>query len=57
MHAKCFEVEYTGINTFFGKTAALLASTEELSNVQLLLIMIVRNLTILSLIMCCNHSY
>merc|ERR1719172_299755 len=45
-------VEYTGINTFFGKTAALLASTEELSNVQLLLIMIVRNLTILSLIMC-----
>merc|ERR1712178_16672 len=45
-------VEYTGVNTFFGKTAALLASTEELSNVQLLLIMIVRNLTILSLIMC-----
>jgi len=45
-------VEYTGINTFFGKTAALLASTEELSNVQILLIMIVRNLTILSLIMC-----
>merc|ERR1711912_138233 len=45
-------VEYTGVNTFFGKTAALLASTEELSNVQLLLIMIVRNLTILSLAMC-----
>merc|ERR1719440_2454513 len=45
-------VEYTGVNTFFGKTAALLASTEELSNVQLLLIMIVRNLTILSLVMC-----
>merc|ERR1719440_2084846 len=45
-------VEYTGVNTFFGKTAALLASTEELSNVQLLLIMIVRNLAILSLIMC-----
>merc|ERR1711975_19497 len=45
-------VEYTGVNTFFGKTAALLASTWELSNVQLLLIMIVRNLTILSLVMC-----
>merc|ERR1712054_316601 len=45
-------VEYTGVNTFFGKTAELLASTEELSNVQLLLIMIVRNLTILSLVMC-----
>merc|ERR1719248_526854 len=45
-------VEFTGIDTFFGKTAALLATTEELSNVQLLLISIVRNLTILSLIMC-----
>merc|ERR1711871_514702 len=45
-------VEFTGIDTFFGKTAALLASTEELSNVQLLLISIVRNLTILSLVMC-----
>merc|ERR1712159_220930 len=46
-------VEFTGVDTFFGKTAALLASTEELSNVQLLLISIVRNLTILSIIMCC----
>merc|ERR1719178_208326 len=45
-------VEYTGSNTFFGKTAALLADTEELSNVQYLLIVIVRNLTILSLVMC-----
>merc|ERR1711871_465584 len=45
-------VEFTGIDTFFGKTAALLADTEELSNVQLLLISIVRNLTILSLVMC-----
>merc|ERR1711937_136937 len=45
-------VEFTGVDTFFGKTAALLASTEELSNVQLLLISIVRNLTILSLVMC-----
>merc|ERR1719484_27650 len=45
-------VEFTGVDTFFGKTAALLASTEELSNVQLLLISIVRNLTILSIIMC-----
>merc|ERR1711972_1047988 len=45
-------VEHTGVNTFFGKTAALLASTEELSNVQYLLIAIVRNLTLLSLFMC-----
>merc|ERR550537_1355454 len=45
-------VEFTGVDTFFGKTAALLANTEELSNVQYLLIYIVRNLTILSLIMC-----
>merc|ERR1719298_32468 len=45
-------VEFTGVDTFFGKTAALLANTEELSNVQLLLISIIRNLTILSLVMC-----
>jgi H+-transporting ATPase len=45
-------VEFTGINTFFGKTAALLGDTEELSNVQYLLITIVRNLTILSVVMC-----
>merc|ERR1712054_456697 len=45
-------VEFTGISTFFGKTAALLQSTEELSNVQYLLIAIVRNLTLLSLVMC-----
>jgi len=45
-------VEFTGSDTFFGKTAALLANTEELSNVQYLLITIVRNLTILSLTMC-----
>merc|ERR1719284_2259181 len=45
-------VEFTGVDTFFGKTTALLATTEELSNVQLLLISIVRNLTILSLVMC-----
>merc|ERR1719160_133443 len=45
-------VEFTGSNTFFGKTAALLADTEELSNVQRLLIHIVRSLSILSLIMC-----
>merc|ERR1719440_652257 len=50
-------VEYTGSNTFFGKTAALLADTEELSNVQYLLIMIVRNLTILSLAMCAMVLY
>merc|ERR1712048_316793 len=45
-------VEFTGANTFFGKTAALLASTEEMSHVQYLLIEIVRSLTILSLLLC-----
>merc|ERR1719160_238194 len=45
-------VEFTGANTFFGKTAALLGDTEELSNVQRLLIHIVRSLSILSLVMC-----
>merc|ERR1711871_27838 len=45
-------VEFTGIDTFFGKTAALLADTEELSNVQLLLIDIVKYLTLLSLLLC-----
>ena len=50
-------VEYTGVDTFFDKTAALLASTEELPNVQYLLIMIVRNLTILSLAMCTIVSF
>lgn len=45
-------VEFTGADTFFGKTAALLGDSEELSNVQKLLITIVRNLTILSLVMC-----
>jgi H+-transporting ATPase len=45
-------VEFTGSNTFFGKTAALLGDTEELSNVQYLLIRIVRSLSILSLVMC-----
>merc|ERR1711871_1510100 len=41
-------VEFTGVDTFFGKTAALLASTEELSNVQLLLISIVTFMEALS---------
>merc|ERR1719454_2869021 len=50
-------VEFTGVDTFFGKTAALLANTEELSNVQYLLISIVRNLTILSLVMCLTVQY
>merc|ERR1719261_1588135 len=45
-------VEFTSINPFFGKTAALLGDTEELSNVQTLLIRIVRSLSILSLVMC-----
>merc|ERR1711871_141508 len=43
-------VEFTGVDTFFGKTAALLASTEELSNVQLLLISIVTFMEALSFV-------
>jgi len=45
-------VEFTGINTFFGKTAALLADTGELSNMQKLLINIVFYLVLLSITMC-----
>merc|ERR1719449_413952 len=45
-------VEFTGVNTFFGKTAALLAATEEVSNMQKLLMLIVFTTTTLSLVMC-----
>merc|ERR1719182_578511 len=45
-------VEFTGVNTFFGKTAALLAATDEVSNMQKLLMLIVFTTTTLSLIMC-----
>merc|ERR1711988_510994 len=45
-------VEFTGANTFFGKTASLLAQSEEVSNMQKLLITITFTTTALSLIMC-----
>merc|ERR1719482_124049 len=45
-------VEYTGANTFFGKTASLLAQSEEVSNMQKLLITITFTTTTLSLVMC-----
>merc|ERR1711988_555206 len=45
-------VEFTGANTFFGKTASLLAQTDEVSNMQKLLITITFTTTALSLIMC-----
>merc|ERR1719182_1391517 len=45
-------VEFTGVNTFFGKTAALLAATDEVSNMQKLLMLIVFTTTTLSLVMC-----
>merc|ERR1719450_972502 len=45
-------VEFTGANTFFGKTASLLAQAEEVSNMQKLLITITFTTTALSLVMC-----
>lgn len=45
-------VEFTGANTFFGKTAALLGQTTELSNFQRLLISIISVLVVMSLVLC-----
>ena len=45
-------VEFTGAETFFGKTAALLVGTNEYSNLQKILIKIVVVLVALSLILC-----
>jgi H+-transporting ATPase len=45
-------VEFTGANTFFGKTAALLAGTNESSNFQNLLVQIVMVLVVLSTVLC-----
>lgn len=45
-------VEYTGANTFFGKTAALLGNTAEISNFQQLLVSIVIVLVIVSSLLC-----
>eukprot|EP00981_Chlorochromonas_danica_P004703 scaffold946_cov171-Ochromonas_danica.AAC.3 len=45
-------VEFTGSNTFFGKTAALLGQTNEMSNFQKLLVEIVVVLTVISVVLC-----
>lgn len=45
-------VEFTGANTFFGKTASLLGDNAEMSNVQKLLIRIVGILVVLSFVLC-----
>eukprot|EP01038_Epipyxis_sp_PR26KG_P006480 gene6480-8913_t len=45
-------VEFTGANTFFGKTAALLAGSAEFSNFQKLLISIIIVLVVLSTVFC-----
>lgn len=45
-------VEFTGIDTFFGKTAALLGGSAEISNMQKMLIRIVIYLVIYSTVLC-----
>lgn len=45
-------VEFTGINTFFGKTASLLGGTNEVSNMQKMLIRIVVYLVAISVLLC-----
>ena len=45
-------VEFTGANTFFGTTASLLATTNELSNLQKLFAYIVGVLVIISTVLC-----
>ena len=45
-------IEFTGANTFFGKTASLLGGTSELSNFQMLLVKIVTILVFISCVLC-----
>jgi len=45
-------VEFTGPNTFFGKTASLLGNTAEVSNMQKMLVRIVLYLVALSILLC-----
>jgi H+-transporting ATPase len=45
-------VEFTGENTFFGKTASLLGDDAEVSNMQKMLVSIVIKLVILSTVLC-----
>jgi H+-transporting ATPase len=44
-------VEFTGANTFFGKTAALLGATDEYSNLQMILVTIMLVLVVASMIL------
>ncbi|GKY97130.1 hypothetical protein MPSEU_000671400 [Mayamaea pseudoterrestris] len=51
-------VEFTGMNTFFGKTASLLTNTHELSHLQQTLIRIMFILVLLSVTLCIiNFAY
>jgi len=51
-------VEFTGADTFFGKTASLLQGDNEISNLQLVLISIVLRLTLASIALCViNFAY
>jgi H+-transporting ATPase len=45
-------VEYTGANTFFGKTASLLSGPNEISNLQMILIKIMVVLVVASVVLC-----
>ena len=45
-------VEFTGANTFFGKTAALLGATNEHSNLQIMIIKIIIVLVTISCVLC-----
>eukprot|EP01032_Pedospumella_encystans_P039273 gene39273-biopygen29742 len=45
-------VEATGAETFFGKTAALLGETNEMSNFQVLLLTIISVLVVISVVLC-----
>ena len=45
-------VEFTGANTFFGKTASLLVETHELSHLQIILLTIMKVLVALSVTLC-----
>ncbi len=45
-------MEFTGKDTFFGRTAALLGGTSEQSNLQKLIISIVKILTAVSVLLC-----
>lgn len=51
-------VEFTGANTFFGKTASLLVETHELSHLQIILMTIMKVLVALSVTLCAiNFAY